>query len=255
MIFGNDQLAFRVLDVLDIRSRNFRKENKNRHFCALSFRMRTDAVIRCTGVEMTMQNDSVTFFPADVDYYREATVDDMFVFHLELFNYSSTEIETFVTSRPQEVEAQFRVAYTEWMKNRPDRQYRVTGMLYQLFGELHTEYLQQEKAYSPVVMKALRFMSRHFAESAMNVQNVAAHVSVSVAYLRRLFQREVQAAPKEYLTRLRMQYAASLLTSGYYSVTEVAQKAGFADEKYFAVAFKRAYGCSPSHYLYRFDEP
>lgn len=255
MIFENSQLAFRVVDVLSINNLNVRRDNRNRHFCALSFREETDAILRWRSKELVMQPHSVTFFPADVDYYREATVDRMIVFHLELYNHSSQDIETFVTDRPEEISARFHAAYREWLKNRPDRQYRVTGMLYELFAELYTEYARREGEQSPLVAQAVRYLSRHFTQPTLTVPEVAREIGVSESYLRRLFQQELKISPKGYISRLRLQYAASLLDSGYYSVTEVAKRSGFTDEKYFAVAFKRAMGCSPSHYVYQFTDP
>lgn len=254
MIFQNNQLAFRVIDVLHISQSNIRKENSNRHFCALSFRERSDARIQVGNKTLAMQAGSVTFFPADVDYLREASVDEMTVFHLELFNYSSQEIETFVTAHPQEIGELFRAAYEEWMKNRPDRQYRVTAMLYQLFAGLYEEYARQAGKYSPLVEGAVQYIAGHFAQPGLTVAQIARQVGVCEVYLRRLFQQELHLSPKRYITSLRLQYAVSLLSSGYYTVGEVAKKTGFEDEKYFAVAFKRATGCSPSRYVYAFVE-
>ena len=69
-----------------------------------------------------------------------------------------------------------------------------------------------------------------------------------------IFREEMNLSPKQYLTSLRLHYAASLLDSGYYTVTEVAKRAGFEDEKYFSTVFRQAMGVSPSRYQYSFTE-
>lgn len=255
MFFDNAHLSFRVVDVLHIHSSSFRHESTNRHFCALSFRMETDAVIHCRGKDIHMQPHSISFFPADMDYCREASKDHMVVVHFDLINDTPSEMETFVTAHPQEMQAQFLALYDMWMKNRPNRQYLVTGMLYQLFAEIYMERLDHTTGRHPLLMKATRYMSRHFAESGLTIPAVAAHVGISESYLRRLFQQELLVSPKQYLLRQRVQQAVSLLGCGYYSVREVAHLVGFADEKYFSVVFRKAIGCPPSRYAYCFGDP
>lgn len=252
MIFENSQLVFRVIDVLSISYGHVRMENTNRHFCALSFRERTDARISWGGRQMEMQPHSVTFFPADVDYTREATMDEMTVFHFELFNYTGKDIETFVTEHPDAIRAQFQAAYDEWMKIRPNRQYRVTAMLCNIFAQLYEEYEQRQIARSPLLSRAVQYIGGHYTQPGLTIDQIARHVGICSVYLRRLFRQELHFSPKQYLTSLRLHYAASLLDSGYYTVAEVARRAGFTDEKYFSVTFKRAMGCSPSKYQYQF---
>ena len=125
-------------------------------------------------------------------------------------------------------------------------------MLYQLFAELYEEYAQRAGEYSPLVEEAIQYIAGRFTQPSLTVSQIARQVGVCEVYLRRLFQQELHVPPKQYVTSLRLHYAVSLLTSGYYTVSEVAKKTGFEDEKYFAVAFKRAMGCSPSRYTYVF---
>ncbi len=201
-----------------------------------------------------MQPQSVTFIPADVNYYREATIDQMIVIHFEIFNHTFTEIETISIDHALSVKEQFSAIYAEWMRNRPDRQYRVTGMMYGLFAGLYMENLQRTQGHSRLLVQAMRYISQHFTEAALCIPEAAKHTGISESYLRRLFQQELKMSPKTYLLHHRLHHAASLLDSGYFSVSEVAQKAGFADEKYFSVAFKKFFGCSPSKYCYRFTD-
>ena len=76
----------------------------------------------------------------------------------------------------------------------------------------------------------------------------------SRVYLRRIFRQEMGESPRRYINSMRLRHAASLITSGYYSVGEAARQAGYTDEKYFSVAFRRAMGCPPSQYSYQYKE-
>jgi AraC-like DNA-binding protein len=63
--------------------------------------------------------------------------------------------------------------------------------------------------------------------------------------LRRICLRETGRSPMHHLTRLRMAYAASLLTTGR-KIEEVAQMTGYTNAFAFSTAFKRAMGRPPS---------
>lgn len=56
-------------------------------------------------------------------------------------------------------------------------------------------------------------------------------------------------APADYIRLIRLQHAAQLLKQGEYTITEIADKVGFSDAKYFREVFKKYYGVSPSKYV------
>ena len=77
----------------------------------------------------------------------------------------------------------------------------------------------------------------------------AKQACVSPAYYRREFNRVYGTSPKEYFDALRIQYAKSLLETGYFSQKEIAMRCGFADVAYFRTVFKRKIGKSIRQYL------
>ena len=72
-------------------------------------------------------------------------------------------------------------------------------------------------------------------------------------YFRKLFKEEYGISPQKYIIGLRLQNAAGLMATGYYSLKEVAAMSGYQDYRYFSVEFKRKYGVSPSAYAYNYD--
>ena len=56
-------------------------------------------------------------------------------------------------------------------------------------------------------------------------------------------------APAEFIRNIRMQEAALLLKSHRFTVSEVSDRMGFADPKYFTDTFKKFYGVPPSIYM------
>jgi AraC-like DNA-binding protein len=101
-----------------------------------------------------------------------------------------------------------------------------------------------------VINEAKRFINGHLAEP-MTLAIIADHLRVSEYYLSRLFSREEGFTLSAYLTRLRMEKAASLLADPKNLITEAAYAAGFENPNYFAKAFRRYYNASPSTFRAR----
>ena len=76
---------------------------------------------------------------------------------------------------------------------------------------------------------------------------------MSEVYFRKLFKEEFGISPQKYIIDLRLQNAAGLISTGYYSLKEVAYMSGYTDYKYFSVEFKKNMGVSPSEYLYNYQ--
>ena len=75
---------------------------------------------------------------------------------------------------------------------------------------------------------------------------------MSEVYFRKLFKKEYGISPQKYIIQLRIQNAVGLISTGYYSLKEIAYMSGYNDCKYFSVEFKKAMGVSPSEYLYNY---
>lgn len=92
--------------------------------------------------------------------------------------------------------------------------------------------------------KCRTFIERNFL-SLDQLSAIAAECHVSENYLCRLFQEYDQQTPYQFLSRLKMAHAASLLTNRELLVKEVAERVGYDDPYHFSKSFKRVYGLSP----------
>lgn len=252
MIFSEAELAFNLIDVLRISDENIKRHNQGRHFSALSFRRSSDAEISFKNRTLQMQDGSVTYFPADLDYTRAAGHDDMIVIHFEVYNYSESNIESFIPQNPEKTGELFERVYEAWCAEGSERYYRASAAFYALFAHLHRQCSLTENAENRIVREAKRIMQSEFSDPGLTVKVLAEGLAVSQEYLRRVFRAQTGASPKKYLQELRLRRAAAYLAGGYYSVKETAEKCGFEDEKYFSVAFRKAVGCTPSAYGYNY---
>jgi len=77
---------------------------------------------------------------------------------------------------------------------------------------------------------------------------IAAACRLDGPYLCRLFARFHDESPYQFLTRLRMRHAASLLLEGGLSVKDAARATGFADPFHFSRVFKSVHRVPPSRF-------
>ena len=84
-----------------------------------------------------------------------------------------------------------------------------------------------------------------------SLEKMAESVNLSAPYFCFLFKSITGVPPAKYLKTLRMQQAATLLTTTFLSVKEIVRRVGLTDESHFVRDFKRLYGCTPSEYRHK----
>ena len=97
------------------------------------------------------------------------------------------------------------------------------------------------------VSRAVGFIEEHFSDP-ITIEDSVSHSQVSRRHFFRLFEQAIGVAPMEYLKKLRLQKAASMLLTTNVSVTQVAFACGFNDSNYFSSLYHKEFGVSPSQF-------
>lgn len=79
-----------------------------------------------------------------------------------------------------------------------------------------------------------------------SLPQIARACGVSPTQLNRILKRATGSTARQLVLQKRLKFAAKLLISGEMNCTEAAFEAGFNDSNYFARAFRKAFGHSPS---------
>ena len=82
----------------------------------------------------------------------------------------------------------------------------------------------------------------------LTVQSAANHFYLNEDYLGRLFKKAEGVSLSKFIIRERMELAARLLQNESISASAAAQQAGYPNYSYFAEAFKKYFGCTPTEY-------
>ena len=96
----------------------------------------------------------------------------------------------------------------------------------------------------------LMLMAEH-PEREFSRRKLAERLCVSESTLQRIFRARTGFSPHDYLTRLRLKKAATLLLESELTVGEVAAETGFADSNYFCRRFRSYADASPLEFRKR----
>ncbi len=97
------------------------------------------------------------------------------------------------------------------------------------------------------VARAEHYIEQHFNE-VVTVRQLAELGNMSVSSFNRLFKKETNLTPIEYLIEIRIEKSKKLLRRKEIPVTEVAMRCGFGSSSHFASSFSRIYNITPSEY-------
>lgn len=95
--------------------------------------------------------------------------------------------------------------------------------------------------------RLMRYVDKHFQER-VTLDDLARFSGYNPAYISQLFKSEAGINFSEYLMRVRLAKATTILSAGGARVADVALAAGFPDVKSFGLAFKRTFGVTPTEY-------
>jgi len=84
-------------------------------------------------------------------------------------------------------------------------------------------------------------------ENPPSVKELAVQAGVSTSKFKELFPKTCGMTPYEYLRKIRMERALSLLRQDRMNVTEVAYEVGYESISHFSKVFFKFYGIKPSH--------
>lgn len=130
-------------------------------------------------------------------------------------------------------------------------QYHLQSLLYEFFAvltrDVQMEAVAEENRDSIYVKKAVVFIQNNYFRR-IGVADIAKHVGVSRSYLYKIFVKNLQTTPSEFLARLRLVRAKELLELTELSVEGVAMSCGYQEALVFSKAFKQEVGMPPSHY-------
>lgn len=137
-----------------------------------------------------------------------------------------------------------------------DRSWTRENACAQLSEALHSAALDahcliaEGRKRSSVVMAAVEYIDRHYAES-LTLGRIAEAIFVSPPYLGSLFREKMGVTLTAYIHKVRIDHAKELLLQDQLSIQRIAELVGYRHEKHFMQTFKKAVGMTPSQFRFK----
>jgi two-component system, response regulator YesN len=98
------------------------------------------------------------------------------------------------------------------------------------------------------IQLAKKYISAHFSDANLSLNEVAAQVNFSPNHFSAVFSAETGETFRDYLTRTRLEQSKKLLHTSKIKCAEVAFQCGYNDPHYFSLIFRKNYGLTPQQY-------
>lgn len=126
---------------------------------------------------------------------------------------------------------------------------QATAHLYELLAQAISEIQEKEHGTgSHLRLQPAKEYIEHNFKNNISLNVLANLTDMSLSGFRREWLKQYGETAMQYRDKIRLRYAKEQLSSGYYTVTEVALKCGFEDVNYFIRFFKKNTGISPGKY-------
>lgn len=97
------------------------------------------------------------------------------------------------------------------------------------------------------VRRACNYINKHYFEP-LAVEEIADYLSLNKNYFIKLFKKEMNTTPNQYITEIRLFRASGMLLQTDHPVHQIASLCGFNTPSYFIKSFKKRFGKTPIEY-------
>ena len=149
----------------------------------------------------------------------------------------------------QQIHYIFEKLISSWMSRQPFCNIHSLSYLYELFGTIFTKQFEKDNSTKMYlrIQPAREYIQKNF-NSEINLKLLAKYSHMSVTNFRREWLKQYVESALKYRDNIRLSYAKQYLISGYYTVSEIAEKCGFCDTNYFIRFFKKHVGVTPGNF-------
>ncbi|MCS7464362.1 helix-turn-helix domain-containing protein [Paenibacillus doosanensis] len=174
-----------------------------------------------------------------------------------LFNLASTMIKTtsemgdemspFLRNNPKSIE---RLMACETVK---DMQLQLNGILEKVCAytsDKRQQNIQQarQQALQSLVERVTAFIGEHYQDVNLNISMIGEHLDMKATYVSKLFKDQTGGGLLDYINKVRIENAKTLIAEHQRSITDVASLVGFNDPNAFIRTFKKYEGITPGKY-------
>lgn len=230
-----------------------------RKICGLSFAISGEAEYRFISKnKYVLSEGDVVFLPSNAAYTVQKCIDyNHFTVNFELDEAGlcgqlhCDEMLVLHTKNKSLFTALFGELCRIWREKKSGYEMRAVRYVYDLMiafvEECNETYMERTPNYRRL-LPAKEYIDLNFSKN-MSISELAELCNMSDTNFRRRFAEVFGMAAMEYRDGVRLLHAKEFLLSGYYSVSETAEKCGFEDVSYFCRFFKKHTGMTALKFM------
>lgn len=252
MFCGKDDHLVTLLGVFLLKRGKSRHESFPRSYDTLGIRTAGGTTFKVGKTTTYLHKGDVIYLPRNLRYSQETPGETVIAIHF--INHDpqlQQNIEVFHFEDFEELNKTVTDMYQIWEEKKPGYKTLCTSLLYKLLYEMCRTQQQEigDRSVTEKLTQSVDYIHTYYKDGNISVSYLAELSSVSETYFRRLFKELYGVSPNQYITNLKMEYAAQMLQSKLYTVTEVSDEVGYNSVKYFERVFKQHYGHTPSEFM------
>ena len=102
-----------------------------------------------------------------------------------------------------------------------------------------------------IVQNVKKYIEKNFSDYDLDLENIAEYNNVTPNHLCKIFKKEMNTSPIQYLTQVRLNRSKHLLKTTDKQIKEIANLVGYRNAYYFSRLFKKSTGLTPLEYKKR----
>ncbi|RCW64279.1 helix-turn-helix domain-containing protein [Saliterribacillus persicus] len=116
--------------------------------------------------------------------------------------------------------------------------------------QLYCEFVNRNRKESnhSIVNTIKAYVHEHYSNTELTIYMIAEHLSRPEKYISQMFKDETGEYLYEYLEKIRMEEAMSLLSNSSQTINDIAEQVGYNSAHSFRRAFKRIYDMTPNQF-------
>lgn len=253
MFLGKDDYLITLLGVFLLKRDKSRHDSFPYYYDTLGVRTAGGCTFTVNKTTTKVHKGDIVYLPRNLNYSQYTEGETVVAIHFLNHDPSIQQsLEVFHFDDFETLNETAMSMYRIWSEKKPGYRTQCTSLLYMLLHQIcqshqHHEILSYRTAEK--LEKSVDYIHKHYKSEHISIRHLAELSAVSETYFRRRFKTIYQVSPNRYITNLKMEYAAQMLQSRLYTVTEVSERTGYSSVKYFERVFKQRYGRTPSDYM------
>lgn len=221
-------------------SSDFCNEFKVRDETMVHYVEKGKGYVSINGTTYTVKEGELFIIPAKIEASYYADKDDPWFYRYINFD---GELSKDFAKLPTVISFKYGDIFremTDLQNNIGEREYLLAALLFRLYAKLFAT-----ERYTSEYVKEIQFLIRQsYFDPEFRIKNIIPEFNFNPNYLSTAFKKQTGISMQDYLTSVRMEFAAIKLEHGE-NVSDAAIHCGYKDLANFSKAFKKHYGISP----------